>query len=67
MFYVRLYCCTGALFALLSWEVNLNHFSNALTVWLGMRPTFLFFEAFLPPLLLDSALRLDFFLFKKVC
>lgn len=45
---------------------NLNHFSNALTLWLGMHPTFLFFQIFLPPLLLDSAVRIDFFLFKKV-
>jgi hypothetical protein len=35
-------------------------------VWLGMHPTFLFFQIFLPPLLLDSAVRIDFFLFKKV-
>lgn len=59
-------CPAGALFAVLSSAVNLNHFSNALTVWLGMRPTFLFFQIFLPPLLLDSAVRIDFFLFKKV-
>jgi hypothetical protein len=56
----------GAGFQLLSNWVNLNHFSNAATVWLGMRPTFLFFQIFLPPLLVDSALRIDFFLFKKV-
>jgi hypothetical protein len=62
-------CCLlppGALFALLSWSVNLDHYSNALTVWLGMHPTFLFFQIFLPPMLLDSAVRIDFFLFKKV-
>lgn len=63
-------CChllpSGALFALLSWSVNLDHYSNALTVWLGMHPTFLFFQIFLPPMLLDSAVRIDFFLFKKV-
>jgi hypothetical protein len=53
-------------FALVSWWLDLNHFSNALVVWLGMRPTFLFFQIFLPPLLLDSAVRLDFFMFKKV-
>jgi hypothetical protein len=45
---------------------NLNHFSNALTIWLGMHPSTIFFQIFLPPLLLDSAVRVDFFLFKKV-
>ena len=61
-----LWVLAGAAFALVSSAVNLNHFSNALTLWLGMHPTFLFFQIFLPPLLLDSALRIDFFLFKKV-
>lgn len=57
----------GACFELLSFHLNLGHFSNAVTLWLGMHPPFLFFQAFLPPLLLDSAVRIDFFLFRKVC
>ena len=32
-----------------------------------MPPAELFFYIFLPPLLLDAAVRIDFFLFKKVC
>eukprot|EP00878_Enallax_costatus_P047164 GHUV01057584.1.p1 GENE.GHUV01057584.1~~GHUV01057584.1.p1 ORF type:complete len:129 (+),score=28.10 GHUV01057584.1:197-583(+) len=56
----------GALFELWSTGYNLNHFSNALTIWLGMHPRTLFFQIFLPPLLLDSAVRIDYFLFKKV-
>jgi len=31
-----------------------------------MQPAEVFFYVFLPPLLLDSAVRVDFFLFKKV-
>jgi hypothetical protein len=57
----------GAAFQLLSAGVNLNHFSNAATVWLGMQPPFLFFQLLLPPLLLDTGLRIDCFLLKKVC
>jgi hypothetical protein len=37
-----------------------------MTIWLGMHPSTTFFQIFLPPLLLDSAVRLDFFLFNKV-
>ena len=38
---------------------------NAFTLWLGINPPELFFYAFLPPLLLDSALSIDYFLFNK--
>eukprot|EP00882_Tetradesmus_deserticola_P018820 GHRQ01020212.1.p2 GENE.GHRQ01020212.1~~GHRQ01020212.1.p2 ORF type:complete len:180 (+),score=69.88 GHRQ01020212.1:283-822(+) len=56
----------GALFQVANVYLNMNHFSNALTIWLGMHPSAIFFQIFLPPLLLDSAVRVDFFLFKKV-
>ncbi|KAI8463489.1 MAG: Sodium/hydrogen exchanger family-domain-containing protein [Monoraphidium minutum] len=56
----------GAAFAALSSAFNLGHFSNALTIWLGIQPAPLFFFLFLPPLLLDSATRIDFFLFKRI-
>ena len=39
---------------------------NAFTLWLGMTPPELFLYAFLPPLLLDAALSIDYFLFNKV-
>jgi hypothetical protein len=38
---------------------------NAFTLWLGIDPPDLFFYAFLPPLLLHSALSIDYFLFNK--
>lgn len=54
------------MFQTLSFYYNLGHFSNAVAIWLGMHPSTIFFQIFLPPLLLDSAVRVDFFLFKKV-
>lgn len=39
---------------------------NAFSHWLGVNPPELFFYVFLPPLLLHSALCVDWFVFKKV-
>lgn len=44
---------------------NLGRFGNSAAWWLGIQPYELFFYVFLPPLLLDAAVRIDFFLFKK--
>jgi len=60
------YLTGGALGALNYW-VNLRQLSNGVALWLGISPPDLFFYAFIPPLAVDSALKLDFFLFKKVC
>jgi hypothetical protein len=65
------YCCVcvraGAAFQVASYYCNIGHFSNSLTIWLGMHPSTIFLQIFLPPLLLDSAVRVDFFIFKKAC
>lgn len=45
---------------------NLGRLSNSVALWLNIEPYELFFYVFLPPLLLDAAVKLDFFLFKKV-
>ena len=45
---------------------NLGEISNSIAIWLGISPPDLFFYAFLPPLLVDSAIRIDFFMFSKV-
>lgn len=45
---------------------NLGRLGNGITWWLGISPYELFFYIFLPPLLCDSAVRIDFFLFKQV-
>jgi hypothetical protein len=47
-------------------SLRAGHFSNALTLWLGIKPAPLFFFLFLPPLLVDSASRIDYFIFKRV-
>ena len=47
--------------------VNLGRFGNSIAIWLAIEPYELFFYIFLPPLLFDAAVRIDFFLFKKVC
>ena len=46
----------------------LNNSRNltALIRWLGITPPDMFVYVFLPPLVLDSAVRMDFFLLKKV-
>jgi NhaP-type Na+/H+ or K+/H+ antiporter len=56
----------GAALMALAWPVNLGALGNSLAIWLGMSPWQLFFYAFLPPLLLDAAVRIDWFMFRKV-
>lgn len=46
--------------------LNLGRLGNSVALWLNIEPYELFFYVFLPPLLLDAAVKLDFFLFKKV-
>ena len=47
-------------------EGGLGRLGNSIAWWLGIRPYELFLYVFLPPLLLDAAVRIDWFLFKKV-
>lgn len=49
-----------------SFYYNTGRLSNAMAYWIGISPPDLFMYGFLPPLLLNSSLRIDFFLFKKV-
>jgi hypothetical protein len=50
----------------IAWPANLGALGNSLAIWLGISPWQLFFYVFLPPLLLDAAVRIDWYLFKKV-
>ena len=50
----------------LAWPVNLGALGNSLALWLGMAPWQMFFYVFLPPLLLDAAVRIDWYMFRKV-
>ena len=45
---------------------DLGRLGNSIAWWLGIEPYELFLYVFLPPLLLDAAVRIDFFLFKRV-
>ena len=56
----------GAAAELLVYSRNLGHFGNAFTLFLGVDPPGLLLYGFLPPLLLDAALGLDWFNFRKV-
>lgn len=47
-------------------NANLGRLGNSIAWWLGIEPYELFLYVFLPPLLLDAAVRIDFFLFKRV-
>jgi hypothetical protein len=49
-----------------AFPVNLGALGNSLAIWLGISPWQLFFYVFLPPLLLDAAVRIDWFMFRKV-
>ncbi|KAK9831565.1 hypothetical protein WJX74_000240 [Apatococcus lobatus] len=56
----------GGLYEVLCLIFNLGRVTNALALWLGAEPSELLFYVFLPPLLLESAVRINFFLFKKM-
>lgn len=57
----------GVVFGVLNTQWNMREFSNSISLWMGLSPAQTFFTVFLPPLLLDSAARVDYFMFKKVC
>lgn len=57
---------TGGVLQGFMFPFNLGRLGNGISWWLGIHPYELFFYIFLPPLLCDSAVRIDFFLFKQV-
>jgi len=56
----------GAATEVAIYAYNFGRIGNAFTLWLGVNPPELLLYAFLPPLLLDAALGLDWFVFKRV-
>lgn len=56
----------GGLLQLLNTACNMGPLSNGTSLWLGIEPADIFLYVFLPPLLLDSTVRTDYFTFKKV-
>lgn len=59
-------CPAGGVLQGILFPLNLGRLSNSVALWLNIEPYELFFYVFLPPLLLDAAVKLDFFLFRKV-
>ena len=57
---------TGVALGVLNYYVNLLELGNAIAIWLSFRPGDLFLYAFLPPLIVDSALNVEIYMFKKV-
>lgn len=57
---------TGGVLQAVALNFNLGPMGNAINLWLGVEPAELFLFGFLPPLLLESSLNIEFFLFRKV-
>ena len=56
----------GGILMAFAYPFNLRQIGNSVSIWLGITPYELFFYIFLPPLLLDAALKIDWYMFKKV-
>lgn len=56
----------GGIVGVLNFYVNLLQIGNSISLWLSIQPADLFFYAFLPPLLVEQAIRIDFFMFRKI-
>ncbi|KAG1661624.1 hypothetical protein FOA52_002854 [Chlamydomonas sp. UWO 241] len=56
----------GAVYEAFAYTYNLGHFSNASALWLGMRPADIFVYIFLPPFLLDLAVRINWYVLKRM-
>jgi NhaP-type Na+/H+ or K+/H+ antiporter len=57
---------TGGIVGCINHYVNMLQVSSAIALWLNIQPADIFFYAFLPPLILDSSLKMDFFIFRKI-
>lgn len=60
------YLYTGGILQALALTFNLGPMGNAINLWLNIEPAELFLFGFLPPLLLESSMNIEFFLFRKV-
>lgn len=56
----------GGVLGLINYYANLLQISNAISLWLSIQPADLFLYAFLPPLLVETAIRIDFFVLSKI-
>ena len=55
----------GGLAQAITFPVNTYQFGNAVALFLGVEPADIFLYVFLPPLLFEAAVRIDYFVFKK--
>jgi len=56
----------GGVIGCINYYVNLLQIGNAISLWLSIQPADLFLYAFLPPLLVETSIRLDFFNLSKI-
>ena len=56
----------GGLCQAITFPVNMYQFGNSVALFLGVEPADIFLYVFLPPLLFEAAVRIDYFIFKKV-
>ena len=58
---------TGGVLQAIAFPIKTGPVGNGIAIWLGIQPADLFLYIFLPPMLVDSAVRIDYFIFRKVC
>ena len=58
---------TGGVLQAIAFPIKTGPVGNGIAIWLGIEPADLFLYIFLPPMLVDSAVRIDYFIFRKVC
>lgn len=56
----------GAIVGVLHYYVNMLELSNSITQWLSFSPSDLFLYAFLPPLVVEDAINIEFYMFRKM-
>lgn len=56
----------GALLGILHYYVDMLQLGNSITQWLSVNPSDLFLYAFLPPLIVEQAIHIEFYMFRKM-
>lgn len=55
----------GSVLGVANYFINMRELSNAASLWLSIYPADLFLYAFLPPLIVEQAIRADFFMLRR--
>lgn len=56
----------GAIVGILHYYVNMLQLGNSITQWLSFSPSDLLLYAFLPPLVVEDAINIEFYMFRKL-